>query len=267
MKKKILALVATVALAVTTVFGLTACNNDTAKTDWDYIQKKGKMVVGYTDYPPLDIKENGQVTGGFDYELALAVGEKLGLKVEFYEIVDWGNKVLDINAKKIDCIWNGMTVSEELKKNLTLSNSYMRNKQAVVVKKGETRYTDLNSLKGSKIGAEKGSAGAAFIENNNLNPDYKKADKQLDLFMQMQSGLIDVAVLDSIMAGYYMSLPEYEGNYEVLEIASLQEEFAIGFRKGDTTFAGKVNNAIAELKADGTVEKLAAKYGLASEIL
>lgn len=266
MKKKVLTVIAVVVLAVSMAVGLTACGNN-QKKDWDYIQERGKMIVGYTNYPPLDIKDaSGNVSSGFDYELAKEVGKKLGVEVEFKEI-NWANKVLDVNSKKIDCIWNGMTVNEELKKNLTLSNSYMRNRQAIIVKADETRFTDLESLKNSNIGAEAGSAGAAFIENNNLNSNYKKAEKQLDLFFEMEANKLDVAVLDSIMAGYYMNLETYKGKYKVLEINTDQEEFAIGFRKGDTTFAGKVNNAIAELKKDGTLQTLANKYGLASEIL
>lgn len=265
MKKKIMALVSVVALVVTMVLGLTACND---KTDWEYIQSRGKIVVGYTDYPPLDEKVDGKLARGFDYELAKAVGEILGLKVEFYEIPDWGNKGMDLNSKKIDCVWNGMTVSEELKKNMSVSKPYLRNRQAVVVKNSETKYTDLNSLKGAKIGAEKGSAGASFIEDNNLNENYTKADKQLDLFMNLDSSINDVVVLDSILAGYYMTLPNYQGKYKVLDgVFGDSEQFAVGFRKEDTVFTQKVNDAIQELYNNGKLMELAQKYGLATEII
>ena len=266
MKKKIISIIAALALVVALAAGLTACGNND-KTDWDYIQSRGKMIVGYTNYPPLDIKVDGKLQSGFDYELALAVGKKLGIDVEFKEIV-WANKTIDLNAKKIDCIWNGMTITPELQENLSLSKPYLRNRQAVVVKANETRYSDLESLRGAKIGAEMGSAGASFIEDNNLNPNYSKEETQLRLFANLDSGINDVVVMDSIMAGYYLTLEDFQGKYKVLEnVGGEAEQFAIGFRKGDTEFTAKVDTAIAELKADGTVARLAEKYGLTSEIL
>lgn len=266
LKKKLMALVAVLTLVLTSVFGLTACDN---KTDWDYIQSKGKIVVGYTDYPPLDIKNNQNVLdAGFDYELAIAVGKKLGVEVEFKEIT-WSQKVMDLNSKKVDLLWNGMTVSEELKKELNFSNSYMKNQQVAVVLADAT-YTDFDSVKAvadNKIGAEDGSAGLTFIEDKIPGKKAVALDKQLDIFTQLSTNKIEVGILDSVFANYYINLDSNKGKFKTVSLPSNQEQFAIGMRKDDTEFAKKLNGALAELKEDNTIATLAKKYGLSSEIL
>ena len=129
-------------------------------TDLTYIQSKGKIVVGITDYAPMDYKdENGEWTG-FDAEFARLFAKELNLEVEFFVIADWGKKFVELETKNIDCVWNGMTITDEAKLNASVSNPYVMNAQVVVMKADKVaNYADAASLKDLAVAVESGSAG------------------------------------------------------------------------------------------------------------
>ncbi len=167
-------------------------------SDMEYIKNKGTLVIGVTDYKPMDYIENGEWIG-FDAEYAKAVCEKLGVKAEFKEIV-WDNKLLDLDTKTIDCVWNGMTIKEEITNAADVSGAYMKNYQVVVVKDAE-KYPDLASLKGKKVVAESGSAGEAEAKaNENLAEGYKAVESMADALLEVQSGAAEACVIDYVMA-------------------------------------------------------------------
>ncbi len=243
--KKLLA----VLLSALMLFSLCACGN---KAD-------DKLVIGYTIYEPMNYMEDGKLTG-FDTEFAEAVCAKLGVTPEFKEI-NWDTKFVTLDANQIDCIWNGMTISDEVKANCAVSKAYVKNAQVVVMAKDKIAdYKDVESLKGLKFAAEAGSAGEAAIKDNGLDGAYTPVAAQTDALLAVIGGQADACVIDITMAKSMTAEgTSYDSLTYSLELTS--EEYGIGFRK-DSDLTEKVNAIIDELKADGTLDKLAEKYEL-----
>ena len=238
-----------------------AAASETAASDLDYIKEKGKMVIGYTVYEPMNYTDDDGNFTGFDTELATAVCEKLGVEPEFVEI-NWDTKVVELDAKSIDCIWNGMTLTDDIMANAATTKAYAKNAQVVVVKDG-TDYSSTADLVGKTVVAEAGSAGEAAIEGdeNLAQADYVSKSVQTDCLMEVAAGTADAAVLDLTLANAMIG----EGtDYASLKIVDElnAEEYGVAFRKGSDT-AAAVDAAFDELKADGTMQALADKYDLA----
>ena len=234
---------------------------ETAASDLDYIKEKGKMVIGYTVYEPMNYTDADGNFTGFDTELATAVCEKLGVEPEFVEI-NWDTKVVELDAKSIDCIWNGMTLTDDIMANTATTKAYAKNAQVVVVKDG-TDYSSTADLVGKTVVAEAGSAGEAAIEGdeNLAQADYVSKSVQTDCLMEVAAGTADAAVLDLTLANAMIG----EGtDYASLKIVDElnAEEYGVAFRKGSDA-AAAVDAAFDELKADGTMQALADKYDLA----
>ena len=238
-----------------------AAASETAASDLDYIKEKGKMVIGYTVYEPMNYYDADGNFTGFDTELATAVCEKLGVEPEFVEI-NWDTKVVELDAKSIDCIWNGMTLTDDIMANTATTKAYAKNAQVVVVKDG-TDYSSTADLVGKTVVAEAGSAGEAAIEGdeNLAQADYVSKSVQTDCLMEVAAGTADAAVLDLTLANAMIG----EGtDYASLKIVDElnAEEYGVAFRKGSDA-AAAVDAAFDELKADGTMQALADKYDLA----
>ena len=238
-----------------------AAASETAASDLDYIKEKGKMVIGYTVYEPMNYTDADGNFTGFDTELATAVCEKLGVEPEFVEI-NWDTKVVKLDAKSIDCIWNGMTLTDDIMANAATTKAYAKNAQVVVVKDG-TDYSSTADLVGKTVVAEAGSAGEAAIEGdeNLAQADYVSKSVQTDCLMEVAAGTADAAVLDLTLANAMIG----EGtDYASLKIVDElnAEEYGVAFRKGSDA-AAAVDAAFDELKADGTMQALADKYDLA----
>ena len=234
---------------------------ETAASDLDYIKEKGKMVIGYTVYEPMNYTDADGNFTGFDTELATAVCEKLGVEPEFVEI-NWDTKVVELDAKSIDCIWNGMTLTDDIMANTATTKAYAKNAQVVVVKDG-TDYSSTADLVGKTVVAEAGSAGEAAIEGdeNLAQADYVSKSVQTDCLMEVAAGTADAAVLHLTLANAMIG----EGtDYASLKIVDElnAEEYGVAFRKGSDT-AAAVDAVFDELKADGTMQALADKYDLA----
>lgn len=232
----------------------------TQDSDLEYITANGKMIIGYTDYEPMNFTgEDGKLTG-FDTEFAEAVCEKLGVEPEFVEI-DWDNKFLELDSKSIDCIWNGMTISDEVKNNTNVSKPYVVNAQVVVMNKDKANdYKDAESMQNLKFAAEAGSAGEEAITENGLDGNYTAVSAQTDAMLEVASGSVDACVIDITMANAMTGEgTSYANMTSVLDLT--EEEYGIGFRK-TSDLTEKVNSIIDELKADGTLTALAEKYSL-----
>ena len=257
--KKILALVLTLMLAVTMFAACGEKVENAGETAADTVAKDGVMVIGYTIYEPMNYLEGDKLTG-FDTEFAEAVCEKLGYEPEFVEI-NWDTKFVTLDSKKIDCIWNGMTISDEVKKNCDVSAAYVKNAQVVVMKKDVIdNYKDVESLKGLKFAAEAGSAGEQAIQENGLDGNYSPVAAQTDAVLAVMGGQADACVIDITMAKAMTAEgTDYDSLTYSLELTS--EEYGIGFRKG-SALTSDVNKAIEELVADGTLPALAEKYSL-----
>ncbi len=238
-----------------------AAASQTGESDLDYIKGKGKLVIGYTVYEPMNYTDADGNFTGFDTELATAVCEQLGVEPEFVEI-NWDTKIVELDAKSIDCIWNGMTLTDDIMANTATTKAYAKNAQVVVVKDG-TDYTSTADLVGKTVVAEAGSAGeAAIADDENLSQaDYVSKSVQTDCLMEVAAGTADAAVLDLTLANAMIG----EGtDYASLKIVDElnAEEYGVAFRKGSDA-AAAVDDAFDALTADGTMQALADKYDLA----
>lgn len=243
-----------------------ADDTSTEGGDWQYIADKGNFVAGITLFEPMNYyDENGELTG-FETEFTKAVCEKLGVEAKFQEI-EWDKKEIELNAKTIDAIWNGLTVTEDRKENMSFSKSYVRNKQVVVIKvDNKDKYTDEASMAGASCAAESGSAGQTAIETSDVlsKNEFIGSSAQKDVLLEVKSGTVELGVLDYVMAKASIGEGTDYNDLMIVEGVELApEEYAIGMRKDDTETVEKVNGAIDELVADGTLKALAEKYGLA----
>nr|MBQ8244626.1 transporter substrate-binding domain-containing protein [Oscillospiraceae bacterium] len=229
-------------------------------SDLAYVEDKGTLVVGITDYAPMDYKdENGEWTG-FDAEFARLFAEELGVDCEFFVISDWGKKFLELETKQIDAVWNGMTITEEATLNASVSDPYVVNAQVLVMKADVVgNYADAASIVDLAVAVENGSAGqdaaaAAGVQNIILVQDQAAA------LMEVAAGTSDACVIDITMANAMTG----EGtSYADLApgISLTSEEYGVAFRK-ESDLTAKFNAFMADCIADGSLQALADKYNL-----
>ena len=260
MKKSLLKKLLLLLLTLATVLVLAACGQSKGDSDLSYVKKNGKLIIGYTVYEPMNYTdENGNFTG-FDTELSIIVCERLGVEPQFVEI-DWNTKEVELNAKSIDCIWNGLTINEERKATMEITKPYVKNAQVVLIKKG-TSYDGTASLIGKTVVAEQGSAGEDTIKaDDNLNQaTFVPKSLQTECLMELKAGTADAAVLDLTLAN---TMTGAGTSYEDIEIVDYlaEEDYGVAFRKGSDICA-EVNKIFDQLRADGTMAALADKYGL-----
>ena len=248
-------------------------------SDWAYIQEKGKMVVGITMFAPMNYQDETGELVGFDTELTKAVCEKLGVEPEFLEI-NWDSKEIELNSKNIDCIWNGMCITEERKQNMSMSAPYLLNTQALVMKADRQEEIMANGPAGLSVVAEQGSTGEGKLRGDIPDDDtvevspseyfkdakYTPVDSMAKALMEVKSGTADLAIVDSVCALAMVGEgTDYDDLVVNLDNNFGEQQYGIAFRKGSDTEA-VVSAAIQELYQDGTVEAIAEKYGL-SDIL
>ncbi len=254
--KKMISLILVLLLTMTL---FTACG---AKSDSDLanIQSKGKIVVGITDYAPMDYKDDNGEWTGFDAEFARLFAEELGVECEFYVIADWGKKFLELETNQIDAVWNGMTITEEATLNASVSDPYVVNAQVLVMKADVVgNYADAASLKDLTVAAENGSAGQAAAEEAGITNIVLTQDQGAAL-MEVAAGTSDACVIDITMANAMTG----EGtNYADLTsgIALTSEEYGVAFRK-ESDLTAAFNAFMDKIAADGTLQALAGKYNL-----
>ncbi len=244
---------------------LTACAKPTQTTggkeegsDLAYIQNKGEMIVGITEYEPMNYKDGKDEWTGFDTEFAEMVAKKLGVTAKFV-VIEWDGKIMELDSKAIDCVWNGMTLTDEVLKGMSCTNPYVVNAQVLVMKKDKINtYKKVEDLKGVTFVAEAGSAGEKAIQEAGYTCTGVTA--QSDALLEVSSGAADACVIDITMA---KAMTGEGTSYADLApgISLTEESYGIGFRKG-SDMAEAVNKVIDELKKDGSLQKLADKYQL-----
>ena len=232
-------------------------------SDVQYIKDKGTLVIGITDFAPMDYQNESGEWVGFDADLAKAFAESLGVKVEFVEIV-WDNKVLELDSKTIDCVWNGMTLTSEVTSAMACSNAYCNNAQVVIVPADKAAdYQTVESVKDLTFAAEAGSAGEA--ELNALGYSVTPVSAQSDALMEVAAGTSDAAVIDSLMAAAMVG--EGTGYASLTYTCGLNsEEYGVGFRKG-SDLAQKLNEFFQSSYADGSMMQIAETYGVQAAII
>ena len=240
--------------------GAASTTEAAADSDLAYVQGKGKMTIGYTVYEPMNYTDADGNFTGFDTELATAVCEKLGVEPDFVEI-NWDTKIVELDAKSIDCIWNGMTLTDEIMANTACTKAYAKNAQ-VVVMKADADYTSTADLVGKTVVAEAGSAGESAIQDDGSlsQADYISKSVQTDCLMEVAAGTADAAVLDLTLATAMIGDGTDYANLTIKDELNA-EEYGVAFRKGSDA-AAAVDAAFDELKSDGTMQKLADKYSL-----
>ena len=240
--------------------GAASTTEAAADSDLAFIQGKGKMTIGYTVYEPMNYTDAEGNFTGFDTELATAVCEKLGVEPDFVEI-NWDTKIVELDAKSIDCIWNGMTLTDEIMANTACTKAYAKNAQ-VVVMKADADYTSTADLVGKTVVAEAGSAGESAIQDDGSlsQADYISKSVQTDCLMEVAAGTADAAVLDLTLATAMIGDGTDYANLTIKDELNA-EEYGVAFRKGSDA-AAAVDAAFDELKSDGTMQKLADKYSL-----
>ncbi len=233
------------------------------ESDVAYIQDKGTLIVGITDFEPMDYKDESGNWIGFDADMASQVAKDLGVEVQFVEI-DWDNKILELENKSIDVVWNGMTLTDEVTSAMECTNAYCNNAQVVVLpadKAGD--YADAESMKDLAFAVEAGSAGEQAAQENSFN--YTALTSQADTLMEVSAGTSDASIIDLLMAGAMIGEgTDYPSLTHTLELTT--EEYGVGCRKG-SDLASYINDEFKKLYEDGTMQQIAETYGVQDALI
>lgn len=238
-------------------------SSQTQTSDMQYVKDKGTLVVGMTDFEPMDYKDENGEWIGFDADMAKAFAEYLGVDVEFLEI-NWDNKLMELDTKGIDVIWNGMTINDEVKAGASVSEPYCKNGQVVVVPADKADdYQTVESLSGLNFAVENGSAGAAQLDAMGLT--YVAKTTQADALMEVASGASDACVIDLLMAGAMIgegtSYPDLTYTVQLND-----EEYGVAFRTG-SDLVDAFNTFWKEAYDAGTVMETAKTYGVQESVI
>ena len=276
--KKILSMI----LALTMIFALCACGQsaapaateapaaadtaapaEAADSDLAYVQGKGTLIVGITDFEPMDYKNDAGEWIGFDADMAKAFAQSLGVEAEFIEI-DWDNKILELNNKSIDCVWNCMTLTPEVLNSMGCSEAYCNNAQVVVVKADVAdQYQTVESLSDLAFAVEAGSAGEEAVKALGIEPT--AVQTQASALMEVKAGTADACVIDLLMAGAMIGEgTSYPDLTYTVELTS--EEYGVGVRTG-SDLAAALNDFFKASYADGSMLDIAKTYGVQESVI
>lgn len=255
-------------LSLILLFSMTSCTHDSKKSsklddDLQYILDKGTLVVGITEFAPMDYQNEEGKWIGFDADLAGLFAKSLNVDVE-YQIIDWDSKVMELESKKIDVVWNGMTLTDETRATMSCSNPYFNNAQVVIVPVEDAdKYQTLESVGKLKFAVEAGSA--AKIQADNHNFDYIETADQSTALLEVSSGTSDAAIIDYLMS---KAMTGPGSNYENLTstVSLSDEQYAVGFRKG-SNLPEVLNDFFKEIYKDGTMYKIADTYGISEKLI
>lgn len=256
-KYKILNFLMVVIISLTFI----ACGNKEKGNTLNDIKNKGKFVVGLDDsFPPMGFRSEKEEIVGFDIDLAKEVAKRMKLNVEF-KTVEWDGVIGSLNNGDIDLIWNGLTITENRKKQIEFSNPYLENKQIIVVNK-ESNIGSKKGLKGKIVGVQMGSSSyEAFSKDEEISNNVvetKKYSKNTEALMDLEAKRIDAVVVDEVVGRYYIS--KKPGLYKVLSEDFGREQYGVGFRKEEIEFKKEVDKILDQMKKDGTTESISKKW-------
>lgn len=253
---------AVMAAALMLATGLIGCGS---KTDSDkaYVQDKGKLIVGVTIFEPMDYQDANGAWLGFDADMAKAFAKSLGVEAEFV-VIDWDSKAMELQNRSIDCVWNGMTLTDGVKTAMECSQPYCNNQQVVIVPADKAeQYKTVEACKTLRFAVEAGSAGKDMAEANGFT--FTEVDDQAKALMEVKAGTSDAAIIDSLMAaamvGGTTAYPDL-----TYTVGLNSEEYGVGFRKG-SDLAAALNDFFAAAKADGSMKATAEKYGVQAALI
>ena len=252
--KKIIVLV----MLFVSVFGLAGCKD--RLDDLEYIQEKGTFILGFTEFPPMGFVENGVATG-FDIEIAHAVVERLGVEFQT-RYIDWSAKELELKSRRVDAVWNGMTITEERKLEMTFSIPYFDN-QLVILSRANNPLLTIASLENKNIGVELSSSADIAVSARedivSAASQIKKYATSSDALLALQAGQIDVLIVDEIFARYEV-LKKTSNIYVIGTDVLGHEEYGIGYRLGDVMLRDRIDAILDELYEEGIIETISIKY-------
>ena len=231
-------------------------------SDLEYIRDKGVLNVGVTEFEPLDYMQDGEWVG-FDADMAGLFARSLGVSVQFVKI-DWDKKVSLLNNGTIDCVWNGMTLTDEVQADMSCSLAYLNNAQIIVVPaKNNAQLQTVEDCMHLLFAVEAGSAGEQELKDRNYR--YTATSTQLDALQDVASGKADAAVIDAVMAGSLIgSGKQFEDLVDTLALSS--EEYGVGFRK-NSDLAEQLNAFWLENMENGTINTVAEQYGVQAAVI
>lgn len=259
--KKILTLMLAAVMAFAAFAG--CAKEDGTKSDSEYVKEKGTLIVGITEFKPMDYRDENGNWIGFDADLASAFAKSLGVKAEFV-IIEWGSKIMELNGKNIDCVWNGMTLNDEVLNGMETSRAYCKNAQVVVVPRDKANaYQSIEEMANLKFAVESGSAGEEELKA--LGYEYVGLTAQADALTEVKAGTSDACVIDLLMAGAMIGEgTSYEDLTYTLSLNS--EEYGVGFRKG-SDLAQMLNQFFVDSYNDGSLMDKAKEYGVQESLI
>lgn len=220
-----------------------------------------KLVIGLDDnFPPMGFRDDKNNIVGFDVDMAKEATKRLGMAVEFKPI-DWSSKEAELGSKRVDVLWNGLTITEKRKENILFTNPYMENKVIIVVGAGSAVKSKAD-LAGKVIGVQDGSSSVDAIEKEasvrKSFKDLKKYPDNVAALLDLKAGRIEALVVDEIVGRYYIA--KKPGEYSVLSEFFGSEEYGVGLRKDDKELQAKLQKTLDEMKKDGTSAKISKQW-------
>ena len=241
------------------VLSLVAANAFAGDGSWDKVKKEGKLVIGLDDsFPPMGFRQADGKLVGFDIDAAEEVGKRLGIKID-WQPTAWDGVIHSLDAKKFDCIWNGMTITEERAKKVTFSKPYFMDGQIAIVIFKEKRFKSLADLKDFKAGTQKGSSGLQAVKKLATAPiELKEYEDYPKALLDLEAGRIDVVVVDNV-TGRDM-IAKRPGKFKLIPGMISKEPFGVAFRKGDGDLREKVQQTLDKMVKDGAMAKISRKW-------
>ena len=240
-----------------------ASEEPAAESDMAYVKEKGSLIVGITEFEPMDYQNEAGEWIGFDADLARAFADSLGVEAVF-QVIEWDNKVMELDGKTIDVVWNGMTLTDEVLSAMECSNAYCNNAQVVILPADSAEdYPDAASMSELNFAVESGSAGEAMAIENGFS--YTPVVDQATAVLEVSSGTCQAAIIDSLMAAAMVG--EGTSYADLTYTISLNsEEYGVGFRKG-SDLAAALNEFFVDYYAAGTMQELAETYGVSAALI
>ncbi len=264
MKKTILKVLAVIAVIPMLTFTGCGKEKETISTKEDTSLTKvidnGQLILGLdASFPPMGFRDENDKIVGFDIDLASEVCSRLNIKLKLQPI-NWDAKEAELNSGNIDCIWNGMSINDSRKKQMNLSEPYMKNEMVLVVLK-DSKFKSQADLKNKVIAVQNGSTAQEILKDSDFVKTVKEVQPKKDnqkAFHELEMKTVDAVFVDSVVANYYIS--SQKKDYRILDEGMAPEEYAIGFRKNDQKLRDKVQKTLSEMKADGKVAEISNKW-------
>ena len=251
--------------AFTPVYAESTDTEDTAAVDWENgenikaIKEKGVITVATGTYVPFEYRDDDDNIVGFDIDVATEVANRMGVELKLQPI-EWSTKEMELNTGSVDCLWNGLSIDDERKQAMDLSEPYMTNRMVLVVL-NDSEYTDQASLAGKTIGVQNGSTAEKILEESDFSKTIGNTigfKDNVTAFMELETKGIDAIFMDEVVANY--AITSQNKDFKVLEDGLTEEEYAVGFKKGNTALKNEVQKYIDEMKADGTMTQISEKW-------